>query len=96
MKENPIGFLQLHWLEEEQHGSMICGLDHSFLFFRDVLSDLEQMTNNPIRFLHAPNPNQWKLSSDDDKLNGRDDDTKAFIDAVKQLCAQWHDNNTKR
>jgi hypothetical protein len=69
----------------DDHRGGVIRSDNSFSSFKDVLSDLKQMVNDPEGFLHWSSPNRWKLDLGK-KLYGRDDDMKAFMNAADQVA----------
>lgn len=59
--------------------------EHSFSSFKDVLSDLKKMVDDPERFLLWSSPDRWKLDFGK-KLYGRDAHMKVLMDAADQVA----------
>ena len=74
---------------DDDHGGVFRS-EHSFLLFKDVLSDLKQMLDDPEGFLHCLSPDRWKLDFGN-KLYGRDADMKAFMDVADQVASSRDD-----
>jgi hypothetical protein len=69
----------------DDHRGGVIRSDNSFSSFKDVFSDLKQMVDHPEGFLHWSSPDRWKLDLGE-KLYGRDDDMKAFMNAADQVA----------
>ena len=74
----------------DDEDAMLGRSEQSFSSFADVLSDLEQMVDNPDGFLHASSPDRWKLVFGE-KLYGRDGEMKNFINAADRVASLRHD-----
>ena len=66
-----------------------CGLfrsDVAFTSFSDIISDLEQMIEQPDAFLHSSATDRWKLAFGE-KMFGREKETKALMDVSERVAA---------
>merc|ERR1719253_2392624 len=77
-------------LLDSEQGGMLGRSEHSFSSFKEVISDLKQMMDNPEKFLHDSSPDRWKLSFGD-KLYGREQDTRAFMNAAERMTTVMDD-----
>ena len=64
--------------------------EHTFSSLKDVLSDLQQMVDNPDAFLHASSPERWQLLFGE-MLYGRENDMKVLIDAADRVATTSND-----
>jgi hypothetical protein len=68
-------------LLDDKHGSIFRS-EHSFSSFKDIMSDLNQMINHPVEFLHGVSPDRWKIVGE--KLYKKGTSIATFLDAVDQ------------
>lgn len=68
-------------LLDNGHGSVFRS-EYSFSSFKDVMSDLNQMIDHPVEFLHGVSPDRWRVVGE--KLHNKEASMEAFMGAVGQ------------
>ena len=62
--------------------------DNSFESFNDVLTDLNQMMDNPDAFIHQSVEDQWNLAISD-KLHGRESEMNIIMDVAAKVSGSF-------